>query len=875
MTLTAGTRLGPYEITAPLGAGGMGEVYRARDTRLERSVALKVLPAALSQDADLKARLTREARAISALSHPHICALYDIGAQDGVDYLVMELLEGETLADRLSKGALPVEQVLRHGIEISEALDRAHRGGVVHRDLKPANVMLTRAGVKLLDFGLAKVRETAGVIPVQSSLPTRLASQPLTEKGTILGTFQYMAPEQLEGKEADPRTDLFALGAVLYEMATGRRAFTGTSQASLIAAILSSEPPAISTLQPMSPPALDRLVRICLAKDPEERWQSAHDVAAELRWIAEGGSQIGAPAVLAGRRKGRERLAWVAAGLLALCLAAALYGLARGSRAPRGVVRLSLPPAAAPARGYLFLTPSPDGRSLALVVLGQADKAVLAVRSLDSEDLRILPGTEDASNPFWSPDGRSLGFFAGGKLKRVELSGGPPRVLADAKFTYGGSWSPKGVILFAFDPIAPLFRIPAEGGTPEPVTSLGPGEEAHRWPSFLPDGERFVFLADAPTTPAHTLRIGALGRKDSKKIVQAVSNVVFAPPDRILYVRGGTLVAQRFDLATGAPIGEQTPLGAPIARIADNHYYDFGAGGDLLAFQTRIPERRLVFFDREGKRLSAVGEPDLYADFRISPDGRRIAFGRHDHDGRNENIWVLDTSRGTVTRLTSTVDGDFSPLWSPAGDRVYFSSYRGGKQGDIYATPSGGGGPDELVYASPDQKWAAAASPDGRTLLVQILSEKAKGDVAILTLPEKTLTPVAASPFAEVLGGLSPDGRFVAYSSDESGRFEVYVKSLAGGARVQVSSAGGDLPVWRGDGKELFFVAPGGIFMAAATSTAAAFSAEVPRTLFTAPPFALYDVSPDGQRFLLSLRADGSVAPKTSIVLGWTALLAR
>jgi Tol biopolymer transport system component len=871
MTLAAGTRLGPYEIQTPLGAGGMGEVYRAKDTRLDRSVAIKVLPKELSQDAELKARLTREARAISALNHPHICALYDVGSEDGLDYLVMELLEGESLADRLAKGPLPTDQVLRFGFEIAEALDRAHRQGIVHRDLKPGNVMLTKSGVKLLDFGLAKLREKEAE-PALSNLPTRLASKPLTERGTVLGTFQYMSPEQLEGKDVDARADIFALGALLYEMSTGRKAFSGTSQASLIAAILSSEPPPISTIQKMSPPALDRLVKTCLAKDPEERWQSAHDVAAELRWIAEGGSQVGAPAVVVSKRKNRERLAWALAVLLTGALALSVLRLGHPDRE---LVRLSLP---APKPPYVYfdcLAPSPEGRRIAYVAYGSPEKRVLAVRDLGAEDAQVVAGTEGGWSPFWSPDGRSLGFFADGKLKRVDVAGGPPRVLADAPQPYGGSWGKEGVILFAFDPLGVLQRIPAEGGTPQPAAKLYPGEEGDHWPSFLPDGKRFVFLADAPSTAAHSIRIGALDSLESTKIVQAVSNALFAPPDRILFVRAGTLLAQRFDSRTGRTLGEPAALGAPIAVIGDNHRHDFGLNGDVLAFQTRSREKRLTWVDRTGKRLEAVGEPELYDDFRISPDGGRVVFSRLDPDGRPENLWVLDLARGTVTRLTSAKDGDFTPVWSPQGDRIYFTSLRNGKQGDIYVTPAGGGGPDELVSGSADQKVVAGITRDGSTLLVERATPATMTDILLLSIADKKMTPVAASPFDERSAALSPEDRFVAYASNESGRFEIYVKQIGSGARVQVSSGGGQRPRWRADGKELFFIAPTGTIMSAATTLGPPFAADTPRALFGLTSFGDYDVSESGQRLLVSLRADESIAPKTSVLLGWTKLLGR
>jgi Tol biopolymer transport system component len=495
------------------------------------------------------------------------------------------------------------------------------------------------------------------------------------------------------------------------------------------------------------------------------------------------------------------------------------------------------------------------------------------VRALDAEDAQPIAGTEGALQPFWSPDGRSLGFFADGKLKRVALAGGPPRVLASAPTSWGGTWGAGGDIVFSADPLGGLSRVSADGGTPQAFTTLGKGEEAHHWPSFLPDGRHFVFLGDAPTTAGHTLRLGSLDSGSSVEIVHAVSNVSFVPPDLLLFVRAGTLLAQRFDPRSGKARGEPVPLGAPIARLGDQHEYDFGASAGVLAFRTRAPETRLTWIDRTGKRLESVGEPQLYSGFRISPDGRRVVYARRDRDERPENIWVLDLARGSVTRVSSTPDGDFNPAWSPDGSRVYFSSYRGGKQGDVYATPSGGGGPDELVFASPDDKMPVAVTPDGRTLLLETLTQSTKGDVDVVSLPEKKRTPFAATPFDERLGDLSPDGRFVAYSSDESGRHEVYVKPIGGGNRVPVSSDGGKAPLFRPDGKELFYISPAGMLMAAPVTPGPAFEAGPPRPICSAAAWGGYAVSSDGERFLVSLRADESL-PATTVVLDWTRLVA-
>jgi serine/threonine protein kinase len=519
MTLAAGSRLGPYEILSAIGAGGMGEVYKARDTRLERTVAVKVLPEHLTANEDLRQRFEREAKTISQISHPHICALYDVGREGDRDYLVMEYLEGETLAARLDKGALPAEQLLRYGIEIADALDKAHRLGIVHRDLKPGNVMLTKSGVKLLDFGLAKAVQPAASVSALTSMPTETPA--LTAEGTILGTFQYMAPEQLEARDTDARTDIFAFGAVVYEMATGQKAFSGRSRASLIGAILKDEPPPISAVQPMTPPALDRVVKTCLAKDPEDRWQTARDVVLELGWIAEG-SQAGTTPPAVAARRSRERVAWILSALLAIALALTLVlpylGRARTSSEGRAV-RLSVLP---PEKGRFMpgtIALSPDGTRLAFVAADADGRSLLWIRSLDALEARALPGTERAYAPFWSPDGRFLAFFAEGKLKRVEASGGPPQILSNLTGTLsagtvgrGGTWNREGVILFAPNPGGPLVRIADTGGAPAPVTKLDVSrqENSHRWPVFLPDGRRFLYFARSRLKENHAIFVGSL-----------------------------------------------------------------------------------------------------------------------------------------------------------------------------------------------------------------------------------------------------------------------------------------------------------------------------------------------------------------------------
>src|SRR5215472_14152578 len=542
MNLVTGTRLGPYEVLSPLGAGGMGEVYHARDTRLDRTVAVKILPERLSSNPERRQRFNREARAISSLSHPHICALYDVGQQDGIDYLVMEYIEGESLADRLKKGPVPLNQALSYGSQVADALDKAHRAGIVRRDLKPANIMLTRSGAKLLDFGLAKLRgkDHEGDFAAQSNLPTEPIS--LTGEGTIVGTFQYMAPEQLEAGQVDARTDIFAFGAVLYEMITGRRAFTGKSRISLIGAILKDEPPSVSTIQPMSPPALDHIVKTCLAKDPDERWQTARDLMRELKRVSESGSEAGTPAPVVVRVNNRER-AWMAAtAILILALIAAFIIIAHLRQSPVSAraIRFSIPTPNLTALGDDFAI-SPDGGRLAFTATDSSGKERLWVRQLDSLSAQPLPETEEASFPFWSSDSRFIGFFVRGKLKKIDVSGGAPQTLCDAPVGRGGTWNQDGLILFAPGPSGALYRVSAAGGEAAPLTTLDQTRgNSHRWPQFLPDGRHFLYLSRQEKSGIY---VGSLDSKETRRILYSQVSAMYAPPGYLLFVRESALMA--------------------------------------------------------------------------------------------------------------------------------------------------------------------------------------------------------------------------------------------------------------------------------------------------------------------------------------------
>ncbi|HJW14362.1 MAG TPA: protein kinase [Thermoanaerobaculia bacterium] len=886
MTLNAGSRLGPYEILSAIGAGGMGEVYRARDTRLERTVAVKVLPAHLTGNEELRQRFEREAKTISQLSHPHICALYDVGREGDADYLVMEFLEGETLASRLNKGALPSEQLLRYGTEIADALDKAHRQGIVHRDLKPGNVMLTKSGVKLLDFGLAKFQAEARADSLSgvSRLATQAQpSQPLTERGTVLGTFQYMAPEQLEGGEADARSDIFAFGAVLYEMATGRKAFSGKSQASLIGAILRDDPPSVNEITPMTPPALNRVIKTCLAKDPEDRFQTAHDVKLQLQWIAEGGSQAGVPMPVAVRRKSRERLAWgvAAAAIVAAALLAA--GYLRRAPVKASPIRFEIP---TPEGVALIDTPriSPDGKLIAFNASDPAGRSRIWVRPLSALAAQPLTGTEGAARPFWSPDSRFIGFFAEGKLKKIEVSGGPPQKICDSPTGADGTWSPAGVILFDGRIADPIQRVSAEGGTPTVVVKADASrkETVVAWPEFLPDGRHFLYMAQGQKTEDHMYRIGSLDSNESRPLAPAQSLVTYAPPGHLLFVRESTLVAQPFDAKAMKTTGEPVPLAEHIGTISTGLARFSASRNGILAYRTGESGSRFLWVDREGKELSAVGDPGDYSDTMLSPGGDRLAYVVRDTRGGKDDIWVRDLARGASSRFTFDPASDISPLWSPDGKTIVFSSDRGG-QYDLYTKAAGGGGQEQPLLRSDEQKFAHSWTRDGRYIAYQSLGKKTGWDLWVLpTFGDKKPILFLQTPFNEQRPAFSPDGKWLAYQSNESGRAEIYVQNFPGpGGKWQVSTAGGVEPSWRADGKELYYGAPDQKLMAVDIRAGETFEAGIPRALFQATVSPIRNVrshylpASDGRRFLLLAPLGRDAMVPTTVVVNWNASLSR
>ncbi len=901
MLFSEGTRLGPYEITAPIGAGGMGEVYKAHDTRLDRTVAIKVLPSTLVGDAQARQRFAREARAIAALSHPHICPLYDIGHQDGADYLVMEFLEGESLAARLARSRLPLEQAMRCAIEIAEALSAAHAAGIVHRDIKPGNIILTRAGAKLLDFGLAKPRRE--VPPGLSDVDTQ---QPITGAGAMTGTLQYMSPEQVEGRDADARSDLFGFGAVVYEMVTSRRAFEGRSQAALIAAILYADPPAPSSIMPALSPAFDYFVRCCLNKNPDDRWQSAHDVLLELRWLEQ--ERVLVAPVTTPPAAARTNAGWFAALAVALAALAGTAFLLRSSptEAPRHRARFDV--ALPDSLGFDWPdwpVVSPNGENLVFTARQQG-KRQLWMRSLAGV-VQPLTDTEGATFPFWSPDSRRVAFFSGGKLKRVDVAGGPVTVLSDAYSVSRGAWGPDGTILFAPRQNAAIHAVPENGGVSRAVTTLesAQGETGHQFPRFLPDGRHFLFAAAGPQPGVY---VASLDAGSVKQISRTFTATSYVAPGYLLFSRQRSLMAQRFDATKlelqGSPVAIADPVSGGAFSASDDGTLVFRPGGGS--------QNDLVWIGRNGNRIGTTGAPAHYQQVVLSPGGHRAAVQRMDTDTGNPDLWVVDLDTAIASRLTVDPAMDGDPAWSPDERSVAFTSYRtgrgsawlwdfvSGRESPLFdlAAPAAGNAPDQ-PGAAPPTSLAPARIPegvavddwtrDGKYLIVRTFGQ------AVYAVPltgERTAQMLVDTPFVEDQSQVSPDGHWIAFNSDESGRWEVYVARFPEFTdKRQVSSAGGMQPRWRRDGAELFYLSLDGVIMAAGVdggdgrSSAARGSARLrtdagqmlgaPRPLFQthlspSPTVPQYDVTADGNRFLVLEPARSGGEPIT-FVLNWTA----
>jgi serine/threonine-protein kinase len=902
MSLVAGTRLGPYEIQSAIGAGGMGEVYKARDTRLDRAVAIKVLPAEISGDPDRRARFEREARAIASLNHPHICTLHDVGEHGDATYLVMEHLAGETLAERLQKGRLPPDQALTVATEIADALKAAHRQGITHRDLKPGNVMLTKAGAKLLDFGLAKLAGHGAEPAVAQLVSEATRSAPLTAEGTIVGTLQYMAPEQVEGKPADARTDLWALGSILYEMLTGKRAFEGTSAASLIGNIMSQEPAPVSALQPVSPPGLDRLVRRCLSKSPDDRPDTAHDVADELRWIAQGSEERPARGAIPPRARHRWMLATAVAAIAGLFAGAGVIWLWRPTAptaAPVARSLISVAPAerlqSVPADiiygeqrpSRIAMAASPDGRT---VVFSAVQEGVqrLYVRPIDQLQASPIQDTEGGTSPFFSPDGKWIGFWANGAIRKVAVAGGPATVVCQTGTgpIFGASWGDDDAIVFA-PPATGLLRVSASGGTANPLTMLDrqKGETSHRLPFVLPGAKAVLFTAVThflPDWDGAEIVAQPLPAGDRKTIARG-ADARYAPTGHLTFARWGTIVAAPFDPRRLEMTGGIVSILNDVMQAANtpNSIVESGAAqvalspSGLLVYATggifRDQERELVWVDRSGREELLPLPARAYLGPHLSPDGDRVVLWTQ---GRDRIVWVYDLRRATMARLTA--EGRNSrAIWAPDGRVITYASATGGPEELVSRAADGSGAMERLAVQGQPSSW----SPDGRVLLH--LKEGRDGEMREVGMFAAGRSHPGWSKdarFGETYPEFSPDGRWIAYVSDETGRNEVYVRPYPETAeKQQISNHGGSQPAWARSGSELFYTEIDGRtqrtrMMCVPLTPGPQLAAGVPRLLFEGNYRGQgstrgYDVSPDGRRFLMVRPKVRPPSPVTQLVL--------
>jgi len=879
--LKAGTRLGPYEIQSPIGQGGMGEVYRARDTRLDRAVAIKVLPSHRVDDPQFRERFEREARAVSSLNHPHICVLHDIGSEGSTAYLVMECLEGESLASRLEHGPLPLAEALLYGVEIASALDAAHRRGVVHRDLKPANIMLTKTGAKLLDFGLAKVRAPG------ASAADQAATMTVTTEGSLVGTLQYMSPEQLEGKEADARSDIFAFGATLYEMLTGKRAFAGQSQASLITAIMSAQPEPLLSEQPAVPPPLDRVVRRCLAKAPDDRWQTARDLAEELRWIQEGGAGSGVIPPAATPAKPRALLPWTAAAVCGLAAIALGVVLVRQEKpAPPAPVRFSVsPPEGAILSDATRPGVSPDGKWI-LFVATVDGRPQLYLQSLADGTARLLPGAE--GNGVWSFDSRSFLRRAGAKAySRWDINGDPPQLLALPFAAAFPDWGPAGIVNTSPQEV---HWIAADGSRARTVKSDPKG--GFTFASWLPGGEWLIYNQSqngAGANVTYSVHALSLDGKSDRSLVNTAGPAFYAAAGYLLFVRGSVLMAQPFDARRLKILGDPVAVVDHVGAVAGGlSAFSVSNNGVLVFRRGNIQsETQLTWFDRSGNRLGEVGTGADYSNPALSPDGTRLAVGIRDPSTQTRDIWVFDLLRNASSKLTFDPADDLNPAWSPDGTRIAFTSDRRGTR-ELYVKNASGTGEDEPLLSSTVVSNVEDWSPDGRWIAMN--RGAPAQSIWVLSTETRKAQAFLESHFATSQARFSPDSRWLAYSSAENGRSEVYVRPFRAGdpqvsgntgGKWQISTEGGSDPQWRGDGKELFFISPSPTRIMAVDigEKNGAIVAGIPHVLFPVRVGTQgrnrYVASSDGKKFLVEQLPEQKPVTSFNVILNWPSLLQK
>ena len=884
MNLAAGTKLGRYEIRSLIGTGGMGEVYRAHDARINRDVAIKVLPASFSKDKDRLARFEQEAQAAGALNHPNILAIYDVDTHDGAPYVVSELLEGETLRAAMGGTARSVRRATDYALQIAHGLAAAHEKGIVHRDLKPENVFITKDGrVKILDFGLAKLTQPDGN-QTQTEIPTRRVD---TEPGMVMGTIGYMSPEQVRGRPVDHRSDIFSFGTILYEMLAGRRAFYGESFADTMSAILREDPPDLSETNRNIVPGLSRVINHCLEKNPEQRFHSALDLAFAIEALSGSTVVSDSPGFVAQatpqRRFNRELIAWSAAGIFLIVAGAlaALYFL-RQPTAEQRPVRFAI---AMPEKTTDISSPviSPDGRAIAFLATSEG-KRYLYVRPLDSMTPQRLAGTEDAIFPFWSPDSRYIGFFSNNKLKKIEVSGGPAQTLCDAQMSTGGSWSKDGTILFGSVAKKVILRVSAAGGEPVPVTTLDESrkETEHWYPVFLPDGRHFFYYGWNNNNSDTAIYIASLDGAERKLMMKNDSNVAYVSPGYLLFARGSTLMAQPFAASKLELAGEPFPVQENVTYTANIGYSNFSVSdnGVMVFWGGTISSRQLAWFDRAGKQIATVGPAGEYNDVVLSPDEKRAALQRV--EGGNSDVWLIDLVRGVPSRFTFNPSSEDNPCWSPDGNMIALTSNREDKPG-IYRKNSSGAGAEELLAnVTTILDDGIDCSKDGKYILFQTSGATTGSDLWVLPLFGDTKPyPVLQSEFNEVQGRFSPDGRWIAYASNESGRSEIYVQSFPpAGGKWQISSGGGAQPHWRRDGKELFYIAPDKKLMAVEVKAGATFEIGTPFALFQTrvANYTLpnrYAPSGDGQRFLVNSTVEEASQTPITVILNWNSTLKK